>query len=100
MNCACCIIPHLLPHILPYLLQGDLLVEVLGAAVKHDLSYMASSFQYRRNRDRVITMGMSLHTHAMALHRCSGGGGVCVGGGARQYCRSVPKVCNNSGLWA
>lgn len=50
-------------------MQGDLLCWVLGGALHHDTTFMAAAKLYRANRDRVITMGMSLHERAMALHR-------------------------------
>jgi hypothetical protein len=60
-----------LPSLLALLvcLQGDRLVWLLSGALVHDITFMCAASQYRANRDRVITMGMSLHERAMALHR-------------------------------
>ena len=42
-------------------LQGDMLVCLLEAAHDHDLTFMSANLTYRRNRDRVVTMGFELH---------------------------------------
>jgi hypothetical protein len=47
--------------------QGDLLVALLRSAAAADEGAMRASAGYRRNRDRVIALGVSLHRHALAL---------------------------------
>ena len=44
-------------------------MELLHSALHHDRTFMSANMVYRRNRDRVITMGMELHDKAWALHQ-------------------------------
>lgn len=53
----------------PGALHGDMLVNLLEAAHMHDSTFMSANLTYRRNRDRVITMGMELHEKAYNLHQ-------------------------------